>query len=205
MQFIAEIAARAPKHGKIVEVGTLFGRSAYCWATSVTKSVSIFCIDIWEGIENVGYLGDSMTDGQPVTLKNTKQVFLDMLSDRQIENVIAIQDASPPKNGWEHGPVDLVYIDGAHEYEAVLADIEFWYANLNAGGVLCGDDYLPEFPGVVRAVKEFADKHELAIRRYCKMWLLVSAENSVWIAGAYEAVLCQESATGDSDISKRNL
>lgn len=202
LELICEIAARTPADGKIVEVGTLFGRSAFCWATSAAKSVSVFCIDIWHGREMVGYVGDSMPEGKPVTLKSTKQLFLDMLIERKIENVIAIQEASPLKGGWSHGPVDLVYIDGAHDHEAVAADLEFWYANLGKNGVLCGDDYLEEFPGVLQAVKEFAIKQGLEIRRYCKMWLLVSPENFVWLSGAYEALLAKQGAAGDPRIPK---
>lgn len=53
---------------------------------------------------------------------------------------------------------DLVYLDAAHEYRAVLADLEAYWALLPPGGVLFGDDFEEPHYGVIRAVLEFADK-----------------------------------------------
>ena len=36
---------------------------------------------------------------------------------------------------------DWVYIDGNHDYEAVLADLRHYAPLIKQGGVLCGDDY----------------------------------------------------------------
>jgi Methyltransferase domain len=59
-------------------------------------------------------------------------------------------------------PLDWAYIDGDHTYEAVLADLEAFYALLRPGGVLAGDDYgVVGWWGdaVIRAVDEFAGRH----------------------------------------------
>lgn len=37
--------------------------------------------------------------------------------------------------------LDWVYIDGNHEYEHVIADLEVFYRKLKSGGILAGDDY----------------------------------------------------------------
>ena len=50
---------------------------------------------------------------------------------------------------------DIVYIDAAHEYEPVLADLEAWFPKVKRGGFICGDDYTAGWPGVVKAVGEF--------------------------------------------------
>ena len=38
-------------------------------------------------------------------------------------------------------PVDVVYIDGNHQYEYVMKDLAIWFDKLQPGGLLCGDDY----------------------------------------------------------------
>lgn len=51
--------------------------------------------------------------------------------------------------------IDLVYIDGNHAYEYVKEDIDLWLPKIRKGGMIAGDDYIPDvFPGVCRAVGE---------------------------------------------------
>lgn len=60
------------------------------------------------------------------------------------------------------GTLDFVYIDGAHDYDNVKADIEAWTPKVRKGGVVCGDDYYLTRHGnlgVIQAVNEYAEKH----------------------------------------------
>ena len=64
------------------------------------------------------------------------------------------------------GGLDFVYIDAAHEYEAVRDDIEAWHSRVRPGGLLCGHDYYDGFRagamyGVARAVDEFCEARGL--------------------------------------------
>jgi predicted O-methyltransferase YrrM len=59
--------------------------------------------------------------------------------------------------------LDFVYIDGNHDYEYVKRDCEIYYPKLKHGGVLGGDNFESLFPCVIRAVTEFADRHNLEI------------------------------------------
>ncbi len=52
------------------------------------------------------------------------------------------------------GSLDFVFIDAQHDYDSVRADIAAWRGKVRAGGLLCGHDYVPKFPGVIRAVDE---------------------------------------------------
>lgn len=47
--------------------------------------------------------------------------------------------------------VDFVFIDAAHDYRSVKADIEAWLPKCK--GIIAGHDY-PAYPGVVQAVEE---------------------------------------------------
>ncbi len=58
-------------------------------------------------------------------------------------------DYSPWKNR-----VDLVYVDGSHEYEAVKADSETAFELVAKGGCILWDDFIPSWPGVTKALRE---------------------------------------------------
>jgi len=49
---------------------------------------------------------------------------------------------------------DLVFIDGDHSYEAVMADIAAWEPLVRPGGILSGHDYGVGSWGVTKAVQE---------------------------------------------------
>jgi len=48
--------------------------------------------------------------------------------------------------------LDFCYIDGCHEYEAVMKDIELCSPKVKHCGILGGHDFVNDHPGVVKAV-----------------------------------------------------
>jgi hypothetical protein len=58
----------------------------------------------------------------------------------------------------------VIFIDGDHSYEGVRDDLSFCATWIHRDGLLCGHDYGdPGWPGVTKAVHEFADKHGLRV------------------------------------------
>lgn len=51
----------------------------------------------------------------------------------------------------------VIHLDGGHEYETVLADLNAWWPVLSPGGVFIGDDYYTDgqWPGVIQAYGDF--------------------------------------------------
>ena len=49
----------------------------------------------------------------------------------------------------------LVYVDGSHHYEDVLADLRAWAPHCD-GPILCDDWGTPRNPGVAKAVAEYS-------------------------------------------------
>ena len=59
---------------------------------------------------------------------------------------------------------DFIYIDGDHSYRQCKKDIEVWYPKVVKGGILAGHDIGHiDFPGVSKAVDEFASKNSKEI------------------------------------------
>jgi len=56
---------------------------------------------------------------------------------------------------YEDNSLDFVFIDAAHDYENVKADITSWYPKIKIGGVIAGHDYYESWPEVKMAVNEF--------------------------------------------------
>ena len=56
------------------------------------------------------------------------------------------------------GRLSSFYVDDDHTYEMTARHIRAGYAALCTGGMAAGHDFLPCFPGVVRAVREFSDR-----------------------------------------------
>ena len=64
----------------------------------------------------------------------------------------------------EDESLDFVYIDAAHDYENVKADIEAWWPKVRKGGILAGHDYIESRSGrvgVIPAVDEFVLNNHL--------------------------------------------
>ena len=52
------------------------------------------------------------------------------------------------------GQMDLVFVDGSHQYEYVREDSRNALKLLNGAGIVVWHDYSPSWPGVVRAIDE---------------------------------------------------
>ena len=52
------------------------------------------------------------------------------------------------------GKVNLVYVDGAHDYEAVKADSATAFALVAKGGCIIWDDFVSTWPGVAKALRD---------------------------------------------------
>jgi SAM-dependent methyltransferase len=64
----------------------------------------------------------------------------------------------------------LIYIDGSHEYEDVLADLRACWRILKPGGVMFGDDFAQWWPGVIRSVLEFCEQKDVPLVRRGNKW-----------------------------------
>jgi predicted O-methyltransferase YrrM len=77
------------------------------------------------------------------------------LAGPQVASRITLVDAPGEQAAQSQGPVDLLYIDSAHDRESVIAEYRAWRPRLAPGAVVAFDDYDHEdFPGIREAVAE---------------------------------------------------
>jgi predicted O-methyltransferase YrrM len=167
----------------IVEVGSWKGCSAIHMAKVAAGAglkPKIVCIDTWLGAlefwqnkndgEHYGAL--SITNGYPtVFYKFLANVCFNGLEQQVIPfpqtSLIAARWLA-----WKQVQADLIYIDASHDYPDVALDLAAYYPLVRNGGVLFGDDFIPEtWPGVARAVTEFAKDKSVAVESDFK-WVI---------------------------------
>ena len=68
------------------------------------------------------------------------------------------------KGGILHKSIDLVFIDGNHNYEYVRRDTEASLEMINSKGIIIWHDYFKRsFPGVTAYIAEFAESHVVSL------------------------------------------
>lgn len=157
MTDMAQVYARAvldaPPAARFVEIGCWKGASTILLANLVKqsgKNIRIAAVDTFRGSPDEEYhqsvvrsAGGSL---RPEFEANLKRYNVASLVDVHEGESTAIAARVPDAS------CDFVYIDAAHNYTAVKADIQAWLPKVKPGATLAGHDI--DFPGVRQAVEE---------------------------------------------------
>lgn len=146
-----EMVKQAKDGAHFVEVGSWKGRSAAFMAVEILRSgkdIDFYCVDTWQGSQEPKHLNDpSVRNG---TL--FKEFIANIAPVREAIEVLQAPSVNAART-FADSSLDFVFIDAAHDYQNVLADITAWWPKVKLDGVVAGDDFL--FKGVNQAVKEF--------------------------------------------------
>lgn len=173
----------------IIEVGTWKGQSAITMAEHcklINLETKIYCIDTWLGALEFfdGSLGllsseEYRKERDLRYVNGYPSIYYQFLSNvvhtKNEERIVPIPNTSIIGSRYLKNHeicANLIYIDGSHQYEDVLADLKAYFPLLSSGGIIFGDDFVSEWFGVIRAVKEFANSNLLEIE---------IRENNFWI------------------------
>jgi hypothetical protein len=165
----------------IIEVGSWKGASAVHMgrvSTALGLRPTILCVDTW--------LGSLEIWAQPHLARlaprrhGYPQVYFQFLHNvkaaglqHQVVPLVATSAVGARMLRMLEVQAELVYIDGSHEYRDVTLDLQDYWPLVRAGGVMFGDDCNPNFPGVQRAVREFAAAQGLPLElREENFWIL---------------------------------
>ena len=146
----------------IVEVGVWKGLSCITMAKILKemgfKYPTIYAVDTWLGAPEF-WEDNRIKDMVPINgwptvfytfTKNVKfHRHDDIISPFPISSIQAVEVFK------QRGiTADIIYIDAAHEYNAVKADIIAYWNILLAGGTMIGDDHSSTWQGVIDATNE---------------------------------------------------
>jgi hypothetical protein len=120
-----------------VEIGSYQGKSAaYLGVEILNRQLpcTLHCVDSWE---LDGALGDGPTHRAAFD-RNMARLALE-LGDRLQVHALPSVNASAL---FSDRSLDVVWIDGDHEYAGVTADIQAWFPKVKSGGWIGGDDFM---------------------------------------------------------------
>lgn len=132
----------------IVEIGSYCGASISIIASYFPMS-TINCVDPWQQYTEDGSTYD--INKQALELAEAELIF-----DKTItEFPYVIKNKTSSTEYAKNIPVnslDLVYIDGNHQYSSVKEDILTWLPKIKLSGILAGHDY--SWPSVRKAIQD---------------------------------------------------
>ncbi len=192
LRAIEVVASLIPSGGRVVEVGSLFGRSSWAWAKSVDPTVTVHCIDPWE--KNLGVRAMERRLGITYGLDS----FLRFTKD--CPNIEAHQGYSPKDFSDWTSEVDLYYEDAVHTDPMLARNLDFWTEKLRPTGIICGDDYRPRFPDVMAGAERLAERFQRRLLRVDFFWCLLPAETDL---PGVNAVAAQLKAIADEALAAK--
>lgn len=132
--------------GVIVEIGAWKGRSTVCLARGARDGhhPRVFAVDPHTGSPEHRAAWGAV---------DTVREFARNLARAGVADVVVplVQTSEEAARALDE-PVELIFIDGAHEYEAVERDFELWFPKVVSGGVMAFHDS-SGWPGVRRVVE----------------------------------------------------
>ena len=144
-----EILTNGSEPKQIVEIGSHCGKATYVLAAvaqACDPRTHILAVDNFDGI--VGALDGGLQRRGP-----TLEKFKRMLAETQLTQRIEIS-VGPASIAVCERPVDLILVDGLHDYASVAQDFHAFSDRLAPNATVAFHDYADYFPGVRRFVDE---------------------------------------------------
>jgi len=147
--FYRELISHLPDQSSFVEVGSWKGKSSAFFvveAFNSGKKINAFFVDTWKGSDEHEQMDVIKTDSLYDLFVNNMKPLEGMFTAIRKTSVEAAKEFADES-------LDAVFLDAAHDYESVKADIGAWIEKIKPNGIISGHDYL--FPGVKSAVDEY--------------------------------------------------
>lgn len=151
LRWLAEQAQSLPRTSRIVEIGVFKGRSARAILDSLPYESTLYGVDRHEPYSDEGvrdFLGEHSWDQVSEEMKHN---LADKILSREF--VYFRESSARAALRFHDHTIDMIFIDGDHNYRSVLNDITAWERAVKPGGLICGHDYNVH-PDVKLAVDE---------------------------------------------------
>ena len=158
-------AQSVPKNGVVVEIGSFFGRSAVCWALSADPSVKIFCGDMF--LDTFTTRNISMNySGAPAPSTSYPQWEIFKENIKPFKNIFPMRGHCPQGITYPGDPIDVFFLDAAHMNPSDWENITYFSQFLKPTSLICGHDYIPQFPDVIENVRRLEKQYNTKVKTY---------------------------------------
>jgi predicted O-methyltransferase YrrM len=153
-----ELARGLPNmHPTVVEIGCWQGKSSVCLARGLAKKEGpcLYCIDPFDASGDDASR-DQYADRAKGLAGPLRTAFEQNLRDAGVLDIVEVRQGLSHEHApsWRT-PIDLLFLDGDHSYEAVRRDFLDWAPKIRPGGILCLHDAVHEVhEGPRRVVEE---------------------------------------------------
>jgi len=153
--------------GRILEIGSGQGGSLVTMGLAVERNpgVELISIDRFQPYDEKTH-GGWMFNVDRFSYKK----FVTNLEARGVKARNIYKWSFEAVDDIENGSCDLVFVDGNHSYQCVKDDNHWYLPKVKQGGILCGHDFHPRFPGVIQAVEE-AFGNDFDVMDYSSIWV----------------------------------
>lgn len=158
---LAWLARAASSCDTVVEVGSWKGRSTK--ALAKTSKGVVYAVDHWKGSSQPedATASQAEREGADAIYRTFASNLAREISERHVVPIRAESGEAVVALQRKIRFCDMLFIDADHGYESVKRDIKLWSPLVRSGGLLCGHDYHPTWPGVVKAVDEMVPSRSL--------------------------------------------
>jgi len=139
---------------RAAEIGVAEGNFSRDLLASGVKQLVM--VDAWQHIPNVTGDGNFDQHWHDRNYDKAREAVAPFGDRAHIIKSFSVEAARLFQNDF----FDFVYLDAAHYYDGVYADLVAWYPKIRSGGIFAGHDYLNPDYQVKEAVRDFiADKN----------------------------------------------
>ena len=143
---------QAQSRSIIVEIGVYYGRSTVALGLGAQhqKHAWVHAIDSWQGDgDNAKFLTEYLTEEG---CRRVHEEAIDNVAGLPVS--LLVETSNVACGLFPVASVDMLFLDGAHDYDSVNEDLANWLPRMRQDGLICGHDYNPNWPGVIQAVNQ---------------------------------------------------
>lgn len=144
------------RHGTGVEVGVAYAENAQKWL-AVWTAGTLLLVDPYAQQDKSAYRDTTGRMNMEAAFEHAKDRLMGFGDRKKFIREFSV----PAAAGIQDESLDFAYIDGAHDYTNVTADLAAWWPKVRPGGIFGGHDFYwldtpDDLCEVPRAVSEFA-------------------------------------------------
>jgi hypothetical protein len=171
--------ARPGAAGRIVEVGSHCGKATYLLAQAARTGpieAVVTAIDTFDGVAG-------SRDRKLERLGPSRIRFDAMVERHGLAGWVEVWTGEAPALDWS-GAIDLLVVDGLHDYAAVAADFYAFEASVDPVGRVAFHDYADYYPGVCAFVDELVESGGWQVEAAVATLRILKRADSVASGGA---------------------